>query len=255
MGVDKICLQAENTTENNSDGTKDVMVKSPRHFDESENHDKSPVTERNVRAQSHEAANEMEETISQIFSKALSMSQDMIAKETCSPSATRSSSLSREGQKGANSRSSTGPELSKSPDRMTRELRSPSVTRSSATREVQKASSRSLVGSDLNSAQDRPVRELRSPSITRSASASHEIQKSTGSRSSVGRDAGVESPKTRRKSSMVKNSDEEVILSQSEQVNVQISEADKKEVPDKSSCKQIKTELNGNVANEPKIFI
>ena len=54
---------------------------------------------------------------------------------------------------------------------------------------------------------------------------------------------------------MVKNSDEEVILSQSEQVNVQISEADKTEVPDKSSCKQNKTELNGNVANEPKIFI
>merc|ERR1712142_904523 len=240
MGVDKICLQAENTTENNSDGTKDVMVKSPRLVDENENRDKSPETERNVRAQSHEAAHEMEETISQIFSKALSMSQDMIAKETRSPSATRSSSLSREVPKGLNSRSSMGPELSKSPDRMTRELRSPSVTRSSATREVQKGSSRSLVGSDLNSAQDRPVRELRSPSITRSASASREIQKSAGSRSSVGHDAGVESPKTRRKSSMVKNSDERVILSQSEQVNVQISEADKKEVPDKSSCKQIK---------------
>merc|ERR1712142_1393163 len=39
--VDEICTQAENTIENKSEGT-DVTDKSPRHFDESENHDKSP---------------------------------------------------------------------------------------------------------------------------------------------------------------------------------------------------------------------
>jgi len=38
--------------------------------------------DRHVRARSHEAASEMEETLSQIFGKALTLSQDMIAKES-----------------------------------------------------------------------------------------------------------------------------------------------------------------------------
>merc|ERR1712142_290599 len=42
----------------------------------------SLTNDRHVRARSHEAASEMEETLSQIFGKALTLSQDMIAKES-----------------------------------------------------------------------------------------------------------------------------------------------------------------------------
>ena len=90
--LSQIFAKADQDIETNREEMRHVRAQSTNVVRESrmDNEESGDATlPRHARARSHEAASEMEETLSQIFGKALTLSQDMIAKETRSPSSTR----------------------------------------------------------------------------------------------------------------------------------------------------------------------